>query len=167
MKYIFHTIFIFVFSIIQATLFNYLSILGVKPNLFLIYVVLISCIASQKEGAILGFVSGLVLDILVGKIIGLNAILMMLVSVLISNFCINFIRNLNIVVVLTIVVVITLIYELFYYIIAFLGDLHLGTIFIKILLPECLYSVIATIPIYLLINKFSKRLWTDKGEGIG
>ncbi len=167
MKYIFHIIFLLLFSIIQPTLLNDLQIFGVTANLFLLYVIVISCFCGKKEAAITGFVFGLFLDFFVSEVIGLNAVLMMSFGYLTSDFCERTIRKVTFGITLIIVVAVTLIYEILYYVFAFLGDLHFGNILIKIILPECLCSAIAAIPIYIVIKKFSKSLWGDKGEEIG
>ncbi len=158
MKYVFHGIFLVVFAIIQPTWLEYIAILGVKPNLFLIYTVIISCYCSKKEGAIIGFFFGLFLDLLSGGAIGLNACLMLLTAFFTSSFCENFIRKNTLPGTMVIIFVTTFCYELLYYVIAFLGDLDLGNAFLKVLVPESLYSVVASIPLYYIIPKTEKSV---------
>ena len=167
MKYVFHIIFLFVFSVIQPTWIEYISFFGVKPNLFLIYVTIASCYSSKKEGAILGFISGLILDLFIGRIIGLSAVLMMVLGFLVSNFFDAVLRKNNVLVTMLIVSVSAFLYELLYYIIAFMGDLDFSVVFIKTLLPECVCSAVIAVLIYFLVKKFSKNFWTDKGEEVG
>ncbi|MBR5155333.1 MAG: rod shape-determining protein MreD [Clostridia bacterium] len=158
MKYVFHGIFLVIFSIIQPTWLEYIAIFGVKPNLFLIYTVIISCYCSKKEGAIIGFFFGLILDLLTGNAIGLNGCLMLLVAFFTAHFCEKVIRNNTLPSIMVIVFVTTLFYELLYYIIAFLGDLDLGNALLKVLIPECLYCSIASIPLYYIVPKTEKSV---------
>lgn len=167
MKYIFHTIWLILFSVIQPTLLEYTEIWGIKPNLFLIYVILISFYSSRKECMTVGFIFGCIIDLLVGRIIGLSAVLMMLLAYFIAVFCEKIIIKNTLLISLTTVAVSVFVYELMYYIVAFLGALDFSTLFINVLLPECLCSIIASIPFYFIIKKASKAFWTDKGEGIG
>ena len=72
---------LFVSSIIlQSTLFHYLKIAGVKPDLLLVIVILYSILKGEKHGARLGFVFGLLEDLLVGRYIGLQALTKMTVG---------------------------------------------------------------------------------------
>lgn len=167
MKYIFHTICLLLFAVLQSTWLGNPTYLWATPNLFLLYLVIICCYCKTKEGVTLGFISGLILDAIIGNIIGLNAVLMMVMAFFITNFFNSLIRNNTLFITLAIVVVSTLVYEIIYYIVAFLGDLHLKDVIVNVLIPECLVSSIATVPVYLIIKKFAKALWDDKGEGIG
>ena len=167
MKCIFHTVFLLLFAVLQPTWHEKLAFFGIIPNLFLIYLVVVCCFCKRKEGVILGFVFGLVFDLLQGRIIGLSAILMMILAFYITYFFSSVIRNNTIFITLLIVLISVILYELFYYVIVFLGDLHLRTVFVKVLLPECLCSSIVAVPIYLIIKKFTKVFWDNIGETIG
>ncbi len=167
MKYVFYTASLLLFTIFQPTLFQTITFFGTVPNLFLIYLVCVCCYLTKKEGCILGFATGLVLDLLVGKVIGINAVLMMILAFFITSFFENVIRNNTLLITLLLVFLTTFFYEAVYYIVTFLGDLHLGTIIIKILLPESFYSLIVAIPFYFAIKKFAKNFLFDKGEGLG
>lgn len=167
MKYIFHIIALLLFSVIQPTWLDYISFLGIKPNLYLVYVIIVSCYCSKTEGAVLGFAAGMALDLLIGKIIGINAVMMMALGFLIAKFCDSVIRKNTLLITILIVAVIVPVYGLLYYIIAFLGDLNFKSAFVKILLPEGLCSLIAAVPLYFVIKKPAKTFWDDKGEGIG
>ncbi|MEG2670006.1 MAG: rod shape-determining protein MreD, partial [Oscillospiraceae bacterium] len=69
-----------ILSVFQPTLIKSLAIYGITPNLFLIVAVIFGFLRGKNEGAIGGFVLGLVFDLLVGRFIGLNAILYMYIG---------------------------------------------------------------------------------------
>jgi len=69
--------------VLQTTAFNYLAVAGVKPDLLLIIVVLYGLLYGKKAG-ILGFIYGLVEDLLVGRFIGFNALTKGLMGLLIG-----------------------------------------------------------------------------------
>ncbi|MBQ9737447.1 MAG: rod shape-determining protein MreD [Clostridia bacterium] len=167
MKYVFHMCFLLLFSVIQPTLLEYAEIFGAKINLFLTYIVVVSCCCKKKEGAIVGFSFGLILDVLVGRIIGINAVMMMAAAFLVANFCEKAIRKNTLWITLLIVGVSTLMYELLYYIVAFLGNLEFAAVFLRILLPEILGGMIAALPLYFIVGRAARFLWNDKGESIG
>lgn len=167
MKYVFHIIFLLLFSAIQTTWLGCAEIFGAKVNLFLTYIIVLSCFCEKKEGLTVSFIFGIVLDLIVGRIIGINAVLMMVLSYFIMAFCEKVIRKSTFGIVFLITLISTFSYELFYYIIAFLGNLEFGAIFLKVLLPETLAGLIASTFMYLILKWASKFLWRNKGESIG
>ncbi len=153
MKYVLHAVFLIVFMIIQPTLLEYIEILGIKPNLFLVYIVIISCRCTKWEGAVTGFFFGLLLDLLTGSSLGLNAVLMLILSVAIADFCEKYIRKNTWLTTAVIVLVATLLYEFLYYIIAFMGDLDLLGGIMKVIIPESIYCTAFALPMYYIIPK--------------
>lgn len=61
---------------LQSNFFSWFNIAGVKPNLFVILVLCIGLFAGRTTGSILGLVFGLLLDIFIGKKIGISGILL-------------------------------------------------------------------------------------------
>jgi rod shape-determining protein MreD len=59
---------------LQATIFDFIRFLGVKPDLVLLVVIYYGFIHGSREGAYLGFLGGLLSDFLTGHYIGLNAL---------------------------------------------------------------------------------------------
>ena len=115
----------------------------------------------------MGAFSGIILDLIIGRWIGLNLVLMIVMAFFVTGFFSSIIRNNTLLITLLLSVIVTFLYESIYYMVAFFDDLHFGSVFARILLPECLSSLIADIPMYFIIKKFAKALWDDKGEGIG
>jgi len=60
--------------LIQLTLINSITILGLKPDLIMIVVVVFSLLKGGKEGTISGFASGLLQDIFSTGLLGINAL---------------------------------------------------------------------------------------------
>ncbi len=156
MRYVLHTVFLLIFSLIQPTWLEYVKILGVKPNLFLIYVIIFSCHSSKKEGMTVGFIFGLILDLFIGKALGLNAVLMLILSFIVADFCEKYIRKNTVFTTMVIIFTVTFLYELMYYIIAFLGDLNLLKAILRVAIPESVYCAVASIPLYYIIPKQDK-----------
>ncbi len=165
MKYIFHTVCLLIFSVLQPIIPR--CCFGIGPNLFLLYTLLVCCYCKKNEGLILGALSGLILDLIVGRWIGLNLLLMLGMAFLVNRFFSNVIRNNTLLITLLMSVVVTLLYETVYYLVAFWGDLHFGSVFVRILIPECLSAVVAAFFMYFIIKKFAVVFWDDKGEEIG
>ena len=153
MKYLFHGACLFLFSVIQPTILGKFEIFGAKPNLFLIYIIVVSFFCNRKEGMTIGFVFGFIFDLLIGRVLGLNAVLMLLLSYFISCFCEKVISKNNFLIVAGFTIIATFFYELVYYIIAYLGDLEFKTAFVRILLPEILSNMIFSAFIYFIVKK--------------
>lgn len=169
MKTTIHGGFLLIFSILQATWLDCIEIFGIKPNLFLVYIIVVCCFCNRLEGGAVGFAAGFVLDMLVGRIWGLNAVLGLILGFCISHFYARIISNSNLLVTLALVLVGTILYESFYSFIAFLRAENVGLLALltKIVLPECVYNMVASVPIYFIIKHFSKFLYSDKGDIIG
>lgn len=84
MRSIVFLILVLVAIILQSTLFNFLQVAGVKPDLVLLLVVFNSFLRGSREGAFLGFLAGLFLDIFTGNYIGMNALSKMLIGYLVG-----------------------------------------------------------------------------------
>lgn len=73
------TVLFFVFltlCFLQTNLFSWYNIAGIKPNLFIIFILFIGLFLGKIYGLTLGTIFGLVLDLIIGKRIGLNAIML-------------------------------------------------------------------------------------------
>lgn len=169
MKFTIHGVFLLIFSIVQSTWLNGIEILNVKPNLFLVYLIIICCICEKKEGATVGFVFGLVLDVLIGNFLGFNAILGLLSGFFLAYFCERVLRKNNIIVTITMVFFASIVYETIYGLISsvFYGNMHLGLLIVRNILPESLYNILAAVVLYFPVMKFAKYLYVDKGETVG
>ncbi len=58
---------------LQATVLDYVTIMGIKPELVMLLIALSGFLLGTREGAFLGFVGGMVEDLFLGSYIGLNA----------------------------------------------------------------------------------------------
>lgn len=169
MRALMHGVFLLLFSVLQPTWLDSIEVFSTKPNLFLIYIIVVACFCGRPEGATVGLVFGFVLDMLIGRLWGMNTLLGMLSGFFIAHFCKKVLRNSNFFIAMIFVFVMSLFYEVVYYFTAFLtvDNVQFGAMFVKSILPECVYNVVVSLPIYFLIRKFSKSLYTDKGEIIG
>ncbi len=144
----------FVIYFLQVNIFNNFTIAGIKPNLFIIYILFIGLFANQILGISFGVVTGLILDLLYGKTIGVTAIMLCAVGYLGSYFDRNFSKE-NKLTIIFMVIGTTIVFELGTY---FLNSIILDyereyLYFLKIILIETLYNVLLVIILYPLIQK--------------
>lgn len=85
-KVLFFIVSITLLTISQSVLGNYIRIQGVVPNLFLIFVISCSLLFEQRQAAFVGFIVGMILDVLWAKVLGLNALIFWYFALTISHF---------------------------------------------------------------------------------
>lgn len=68
--------------LLQLNFFNWFTIAGVKPNLFVILVLFIGLFTGRKYGAILGIIFGLGIDLLGNNVIGQTAVILGIIGFL-------------------------------------------------------------------------------------
>lgn len=67
--------FIFIYFL-QSNFFTWFNIAGVKPNLFIIFSLIIGIFIGKIYGTSIGIAFGLLLDLFIGKALGINAIVL-------------------------------------------------------------------------------------------
>ena len=142
------------FLFLQVDIFSSLTIAGIKPNLFVIYILFIGLFANQILGISFGVICGLILDLLYGKTIGVTAVMLCIIGFLGSYFDKNFSKE-NKLTIIFMVVGATIIFELGSY---FMNSIILQFereywYFTKIILIEILYNVLLSILFYPFIQK--------------
>jgi rod shape-determining protein MreD len=144
------------------------NIAGIKPNLFVILALFIGLFTNRTMGIAYGVGIGLVIDILIGKVIGIYAVTLGIVGFLAAIFDKNFSKDSRVTIIFMVVGE-TLIFEILNYILnyMFLGINFEIINFIMILAIEIIYNVILTIILYTLIQKFGYYIENEyKGNKI-
>lgn len=140
--------------ILQSNFFSWFTIWGVKPNLFVIFVLFIGLFVGKSYGLTFGVIFGLLIDIFINKKIGISAILLGTIGIIGGILDKNFSKDSKITII-GMVVVTTLLYEIFYYIInAMIFNYNWELIYFTIkVLIEVFYNAILTIILYPTIQK--------------
>lgn len=169
MRFSIHGFFLLLLTVLQTTWFNCFEILGVKPNLLLVYVVSISFFSNKKESAVLGAVYGIIFDIFIGKFLGMNALMFAITGFFTAYFCEKIIGNKNIFVIALFTVVISIFYEFINYFFSFLiiGDIDFVYAFKNVIFIEGLYNGLIVFLLYVPLKKITRFMYADKGENIG
>lgn len=169
MRVIVHAVFLILFAAIQTTWIHAIELFNVVPNIFLVYIIVVSCFCGKIEGAVIGFVFGLLLDMLSGEVWGLYALFGMILGFSVANFCEKLFGQKNMVLTLILSFVCTCFLEFVYYLICYTSaeNMSLKYAFLWVILPESIYNTIIAVPIYLLFRKIAKLIYSDKGETLG
>jgi rod shape-determining protein MreD len=146
---------IIVALLIQLTLINSITILGLKPDLIMVVVVVFSLLKGAKEGTVSGFASGLLQDIFSAGLLGINA----LAKTVIGFTCGILKEKIFHEHILFLIPLITFIASLMQSILMFLLlhafgiEYNLAWGLKQVALPEALYSSLLSPFIFLAINK--------------
>ena len=76
-KGIINVITIIICFVLQTTIFRFLSFGGIGPNLLIVMTSTLGFMRGKKTGTIVGFFSGLLVDIFFGEVIGVYALIYM------------------------------------------------------------------------------------------
>ena len=145
---------IFIIYFLQANFFNWFNISGIMPNVFVIFALFLGLFASKTLGGIYGAFAGLVIDLSINNIIGINAVCLGLIGFLAGVFDKNFSKD-NRMIIMFMVFSTTIIFEVVKYIINYMFiDINVELMnFIMILAVEVFFNILITIIIYPLIQK--------------
>lgn len=139
---------------LEGTLFNSLTVFGVKPDLLLILVIIYSLFRGSIPGAKLGFVYGLAEDLLFGNFVGLNAASKMLVGYAIGWGERRFFKD-NLLVPIMSVLVGTLGFLAIYLLLfSFVSGGKYWTAFSDMVLPLCFYNTLLGSLIYQPLSRW-------------
>ena len=144
---------------LQANFFNWFTISGIIPNIFIILIVYLGLFTDNKFSIILSLIIGLTLDLVAGKTIGVIAITYGLATIICNQFDKNFSKD-NKFSIILLIIGITIICE----VITYFSDCLLLEIeveflpFIRILAIEVLYNAILTFIFYNIIMKIGGKL---------
>ncbi len=158
----------FIIYFLQSNFFNWFTISGVMPSLFVILTLFIGLFANRITGVVYGVVIGGVLDLVIGTQIGINAVGLGIIGFLAATFDKNFSKDSR-ATIMFMVLGATFIYEIIVYIlnyIIFSTNIEIVN-FIKILAIEIIYNLIIVIVLYPLIQKFGYSIENEyKGNKI-
>lgn len=158
----------FVIYFLQSNLFNWFTIAGVKPNLFVIYILFIGLFGSRSMGIVYGSIVGIFLDLIFEEKIGSNLFALALIGIIATLFDKNFSKDSRITI-MFMVFGSTIFFEVVSYFINYvLYSINVEILnFIKILIIEVIYNILITIIIYPLIQKLGYYIENEyKGNRI-
>ena len=144
---------------LQANFFSWFNIAGVKPNLFVVIILIIGLFAGRKVGIPLGIFLGIFLDLVIGKTIGISSLMFAFIAFIGGYLDKNFSKDSKLTIMLM-VALSTAIFEIGSYL---FGIINLSTYieilsFFKILIIEIIFNMLLTIILYPILQKLGYRL---------
>lgn len=105
--------------VIESTILTFFRIKGVTPDIVLITIIAIGLIYGKKEGVFIGFMGGVLSDILYGSVFGLHALPFMLIGYFMGMISERVYRD-NRIIPFLFTIIGTFIYHVYFYFIQYL-----------------------------------------------
>ena len=153
------TVIILICFLLETTIFQYLALASVIPNLLIVVTSSFGFMRGRKEGLFIGFFCGLLKDILGGDLIGFYALVYMVIG-----YCNRFFSRVfydeDIKLPLALISASELVYSLIVYIFLFMlkSDFNFWYYFNHIIMPEFVYTILITLGLYQVILHTNRRL---------
>ena len=151
---------VFISFILQRTVFKAVSMGGISPNLLIIVTAAFGFIRGQKEGMYVGFLAGILTDILFGNgMIGLYALIYSFIGYMNGLFSRVFYPE-DIKLPIFLIVISDFIYSFICYILTFLlrSRLDLPFYLLHVMIPEMVYTALVTLIIYRFLLSIEKGI---------
>jgi len=159
-RFIVYTLEILICFVIQSSMFHYVALDDIMPNLLLIVVASHAYMRGRIPGMLLGVFCGFLVVLMFGNyIVGLYALLYLLIGYL-MGYTNRFYSSDDYTLPIIIVAVSEFIYKFFYYIFEFLLRGRLNFLFYlrRFIIPEIIYTVAVSVFLYKLLHMINKRL---------
>lgn len=151
---LFLAIFILLAILLQTTFFDYIKILGVKPDLILVIAVIYALHNKEKRGGVFGLSVGLVQDIIIGSYIGMNGLTKGVTSYIVCHMEQKIYKE-NIIIPIFTVFGASVFHDTLIFILMSLFNIKasLSTAFLGIILPTAIYNCLLVPVIYPGLHK--------------
>lgn len=154
---------IFVCFILQTTVFQLLQIADIMPNLLLIITVTNGYMHGRTNGLLTGFLCGIIIDMALYDVIGVCALIYMAIGFL-TGYANRIYYGDDFTIPMVLIGAGDLCYNFFYYICMFLlrGRMHLPYYFMRIMIPEMVYTVVVGILLYKFMHWLNDLLQPEE-----
>lgn len=145
--------------VLQTTLFQFLSIANIVPNLMIILVSSFGFMRGRKEGMYIGLCSGLLIDIFCGSYIGVYALLYMCIGYINGFFRKRFYpEDVKLPLLLIAGSDVAINFMVYFFMFFFRKRLNFIYYLKAIILPELVYTMLITIFLYFILLMINQKL---------
>ena len=165
-RFIVTAFFIFICFLLQCTVFRALAFGGIVPNLLIVLTASFGFMRGEKNGLLIGFFGGLLVDIFFGSVIGFYALIYMYIGYANGKFSAIFYPE-DIKLPITLILCSDFFYGLTCYVILFLlrAKFDFSYYLVHIILPEMVYTVVVTLFLYPVILRVNHSLEQQEKRG--
>lgn len=143
-----------IFLLIQSTTVNFLQIGSIKPDISLVFVMCIAMFKGEKTGAFIGFLNGLIEDMLYGRVLGFNALARLLTGYAIGFGTKNIFKG-PVLITMGIVLIGSLFHSIIFVLLGYIlkQTSNPWYFFMPIIVPSAFLNMIISPFIYYLVSK--------------
>lgn len=158
------TFFIILISfLLQSTLFVKLKFGAVSPNLMLVVTSSFGFMRGRKSGMTVGAISGLLVDIFWGQLLGFHTLLYTVIGYLNGSFERLFYDE-DVKLPIVLISASEFLYGICIYVFVYMlqGDFAFGTYLFSIIIPELVYTILVTLILYQVILHINRKLESEE-----
>ena len=145
--------------LLQSTVFEALSFASITPNLLIVAVSTFGFMRGKKEGLIIGFFCGLLLDIFTGSVLGFYALIYMYIGYMNGFFRKLFYpEDIKLPMLLIAGSDLSCNLVIYFFMFLFRGKFQFTYYLLDIIIPELVYTMVVTIFLYFAILKINQKL---------
>lgn len=145
--------------VLQTTVFQYFAFANISPNLMIIIVSSFGLMRGKKEGAIVGFCCGLILDIFFGFYLGVYALIYMYIGFVNGLFQKWFYPDdFKLPIILIGLSDIVKGFIIYFFMFLFRKRFQFGYYVKSIIIPEFVYTVVISLFLYWILLKINQRI---------
>ena len=159
-----YAVLICVFFFLQTGVFSHLRMGIIAPNLLLICTASIGMIRGKTEGCLVGFFSGILYDALYASYFGLYALILCVIGYM-AGYVNRIFYEEDMTLPLVVIGAADAFYGIIVYLLTFLsrGRMDFPYYFLRIILPEMVYTLILAVLLYRMIFYIDRKL-NSKGS---
>ena len=158
------TFFIILISfLLQSTLLVKLKFGAVSPNLMLVVTSSFGFMRGRKSGIAVGAISGLLVDIFWGQLLGFHTLLYTVIGYLNGSFERLFYDE-DVKLPIVLISASEFLYGICIYVFVYMlqGDFAFGTYLFSIIIPELVYTILVTLILYQVILHINRKLESEE-----
>lgn len=158
------TFFIILISfLLQSTLFVKLKFGATSPNLMLVVTSSFGFMRGRKSGIAVGAISGLLVDIFWGQLLGFHTLLYTVIGYLNGSFERLFYDE-DVKLPIILISASEFLYGICIYVFVYMlqGDFAFGTYLFSIIIPELVYTILVTLILYQVILHINRKLESEE-----
>ena len=150
---------VFLAYVIQCSIVRYIKLASIGPNLLIIITASYAIMHGQLTGMMVGFFTGLLIDIQFGEITGLYAFIYMITGFFCGIYHQHYSRE-NLRLPMAVISISEFIYGLVICLLMFIlrGKFHFILYLTHNILPELIYTFLISFPVYILLLYIDQKL---------
>ncbi len=156
--------FLIVFNLIlESTLFQYVRLFGVKPDFTIVLIVAYAILRGKNYSTFIGFFSGLLIDLMYGNVIGINALSYMLMGFLIGQFHESVFKDSYFPAILFNITAV-LVYQHIFLLISYFTkvDIVYTDALLRVIIPQCFYNALVGGVLYRYFLRLDNKSFMDR-----